>query len=82
MKKKVYVVLGALALVVALAVGVGACMIIPSMPGTYEVMVPMPDGVKLYTCGTLPRGGGKCPVAPPQNPQTKGRALFDFEVAK
>ena len=75
MKKKVYIVLGALALVVALAVGVGACMIIPSMPGTYEVMVPMPDGVKLYTCGTLPRGGRKCPVIVLRTPYAEEKPM-------
>ncbi|MBQ6136748.1 MAG: CocE/NonD family hydrolase [Kiritimatiellae bacterium] len=57
MRRSIVVLLSA-----ALLVGAAACVLIPSIPGTYELMMPMPDGVRLYTCGTLPRGAKKCPV--------------------
>ena len=47
---------------VALLVGVGACVAIPLVPDAYELMMPMRDGVRLYTCGTAPRGKKQCPV--------------------
>ena len=46
----------------ALQVGTGACAAVPFIPDAYELMMPMRDGVRLYTCGTAPRGKKKCPV--------------------
>ena len=34
----------------------------------FEEMVPMPDGVKLYTYGTAPAQGAKCPIVIRRNP--------------
>ena len=50
------------ALAAALVVGTGACVVFSMVPDAYELMMPMRDGVKLYTCGTLPRAGEKRPV--------------------
>ena len=36
--------------------------------GTFEEMVPMRDGVKLYTYGTRPASGVKCPIVIKRNP--------------
>ena len=40
-------------------------------PGTFEEMVPMRDGVKLYTYGTRPAPGVKCPIVIMRNPYVK-----------
>ena len=37
-------------------------------PETFEEMVPMPDGVKLYTYGVRPAPGVKCPIVIVRNP--------------
>ena len=37
-------------------------------PDTFEEMVPMPDGVKLYTYGIRPAPGTKCPIVIMRNP--------------
>ena len=37
-------------------------------PETFEEMVPMPDGVKLYTYGVRPAPGVKCPIVIMRNP--------------
>ena len=41
---------------------VASCVLVTGIPDVYEEMVPMRDGVKLYTCGSLPRKGEKLPV--------------------
>jgi len=46
-------------IVVAVVVGVASCAILRGVPNTFEMMMPMRDGVKLYTCGSLPRGDEK-----------------------
>jgi putative CocE/NonD family hydrolase len=38
---------------------------------TFEEMVPMPDGVKLYTYGVRPAEGVKCPIVIVRNPYQK-----------
>ena len=40
-------------------------------PGTFEEMVPMADGVKLYTYGIRPADGVKCPIVIQRNPYVK-----------
>jgi len=37
----------------------------------FEEMVPMPDGVKLYTFGAVPPAGMKCPIIIERNPYVK-----------
>ena len=37
----------------------------------FEEMVPMPDGVKLYTFGAMPPAGMKCPIVIQRNPYVK-----------
>lgn len=37
----------------------------------FEEMVPMPDGVKLYTFGAVPPAGMKCPIVIQRNPYVK-----------
>ena len=39
--------------------------------GTFEEMVPMPDGTKLYTYGVRPKDGGKCAIVIQRNPYVK-----------
>ena len=39
-----------------------------TVPETFEEMVPMPDGVKLYTYGVRPAPGVKCPIVIMRNP--------------
>ena len=53
-----------------------ACLVFASIaamaaeppPDTFEEMVPMPDGVKLYTYGIRPAPGTKCPIVIMRNP--------------
>ena len=53
----------AVAAVIAVALmSIAACVLITGMPDIYEEMVPMRDGVKLYTCGSRPRRNEKLPV--------------------
>ena len=44
------------------SVALAACAAEPPAPDTFEEMVPMPDGVKLYTYGVRPPAGVKCPI--------------------
>ncbi len=41
------------------------------LPDTFEEMVPMPDGTKLYTYGIRPAPGVKCPIVIQRNPYVK-----------
>ena len=53
-----------------------ACLVFASIaaiaaeppPDTFEKMVPMPDGVKLYTYGIRPAPGTKCPIVIMRSP--------------
>ena len=60
---------------VALLVGVAACVILRGLPGTFEIMMPMRDGVRLYTCGSLPRDGVKMPVIVVRTPYVEEKPV-------
>ena len=49
-------------ILIAWSVALAACAAEPPAPDTFEEMVPMPDGVKLYTYGVRPPAGVKCPI--------------------
>ncbi len=42
-----------------------------TVPGGFEEMVPMRDGVRLYTYGTVPAEGVKCPIIIQRTPYVK-----------
>ena len=52
----------------AWSVALAACAAEPPEPDTFEEMVPMPDGVKLYTYGVRPPAGVKCPIVVVRTP--------------
>lgn len=45
------------------------------LPDTYDEMVPMRDGVRLYTCGTKPAAGKKMPVIIVRSPYVDGKSV-------
>lgn len=45
-----------------------AAAVFAARGGTFEEMVPMPDGVRLYTYGVKPAEGVKCPIVIQRNP--------------
>ena len=51
-----------LLLAAALIAGLGACAAFKVVPEVSDFMLPMRDGVKLYTVVARPRGAEKCPV--------------------
>ena len=51
-----------LLLAAALVAGLGACAAFKVVPEVSDLMLPMRDGVKLYTVVARPRGAEKCPV--------------------
>ena len=64
----------------ALQVGTGACAAVPFIPDAYELMMPMRDGVRLYTCGTAPRGKKKCPVIVVRTPYVEETGINKTKV--
>ena len=52
-----------------LAMALTACVKLAA--GTFEEMVPMPDGTKLYTYGMRPEEGVKCAIVIKRNPYVK-----------
>jgi len=54
----------------------------PSEPDTFEEMVPMPDGVKLYTYGVRPPAGVKCPIVIVRNPYVSEKPVDLAAFAK
>jgi putative CocE/NonD family hydrolase len=47
----------------------------------FEEMVPMPDGVKLYTFGAVPPAGMKCPIVVHRNPYVKDERVNPRQFA-
>ena len=70
-----FVLLASVALLAAIAAE-------PPPPDTFEEMVPMPDGVKLYTYGIRPAAGVKCPIVIMRNPYVKEQAVDLTAYAK
>ena len=64
----------------AMQVGTGACAAVPFIPDAYELMMPMRDGVRLYTCGTAPRGKKKCPVIVVRTPYVEETGINKTKV--
>ena len=54
----------------------------PPAPDTFEEMVPMPDGVKLYTYGVRPAAGVKCPIVIKRHPYVKEQPVDRAAYAK
>ena len=52
------------------------------VPDTFEEMVPMPDGVKLYTYGVRPPAGVKCPIVIVRNPYVSEKPVDLAAYAK
>ena len=50
--------------------------------GTFEEMVPMPDGTRLYTYGVRPAEGVKCPIVIQRNPYVDERRVDLAAYAK
>ena len=61
--------------IVCLAFACIAAMAAEPPPDTFEEMVPMPDGVKLYTYGVRPAPGTKCPIVIMRNPYVKEKPV-------
>ena len=54
---------------------VAATVCAQTPPETFEEMVPMPDGVKLYTYGVRPAPGVKCPIVIVRTPYVKEKPV-------
>ena len=63
-------------------VALAACGAEPQAPDTFEEMVPMPDGVKLYTYGVRPLAGVKCPIVVVRTPYVPEKPVDLVAFAK
>ena len=63
-----------------------AGLVFAARGGTFEEMVPMRDGTRLYTYGVRPAEGNKCPIVIQRNPYVEERrvdlAAFEKSQAK
>ena len=54
---------------------VAATVCAQTAPETFEEMVPMPDGVRLYTFGVRPAPGVKCPIVIRRTPYVQEKRV-------